>query len=88
MSHRRNHTIKGLNCHVCKGTDVSEKEAENVLLKYESATIKDSLKPEKLKQFRELDGILYYRSRITQDNPFKTEGLDGVPFLDMHEFVS
>ena len=31
---------------------------------------------------------MYYPSRITQDNPFKTEDLDGVPFLDMHEFVS
>ena len=60
INHRRNHTIKGLICHICNGIDVSEREAEKVLLKYETATIKNSLKPEKLKQFGELDGILYY----------------------------
>ena len=60
INHRRNHTFKGLICHICNGIDVSEREAEKVLLKYETATIKNSLKPEKLKQFGELDGILYY----------------------------
>ena len=63
-------------------------EPEDVMIRYETSTIKQSLKPEKLTQFKEHQGILYYQSRITEENPFRTEDLDDVPFLDIHEFTS
>ena len=52
-------------------------------MRYESLVIKATLKPEKLSLFKEVNGVLYYQSRITAENPFTTHDLDQVPFLDV-----
>ena len=87
INHRRNHILSNFNWHICSNCQVPEKDAEDVMSRYETSTKKQSLKPEKLTQFKEHQGILYYQSRITEENPFRTEDLDDVPFLDIHEFT-
>ena len=49
--------------------------------------IKLSLKPEQLQKYSDQDGILYYVSRLSEDNPFCERDLDGVPFMDIHQIV-
>ena len=66
---------------------IQDHEIETVLFRYKSAVIKDTLKPEFLKRFKEQDNILYYQGKITEDNPFQTQDLENIPFLDIHEFT-
>ena len=75
------------NCYICTNSVITESEAELVLLRYETCVIRSSLPFEKLKQFSEHNGILYYQSRLTEENPFRVEDLDKIPFLDLHEFT-
>ena len=41
------------------------------------------MKPEQVQEFEEIDGILYYQGRISQENQLKTQDLDGCKFLDV-----
>ena len=87
LLHRRNHTNRVVSCFICSKSSPSERDAVDVLMRYESLVIKATLKPEKLSLFKEVNGVLYYQSRITAENPFTTHDLDQVPFLDMYEFT-
>ena len=87
LLHWRNHVGPSNQCYVCNQLKILEKDAENVLMRYETQVIKVTLKPDKLNQFKEFDGVLYYQSRITEENLFTTHDLDQVPFLDAHEFT-
>ena len=68
-------------------TRIQDCDAESVLLMYESAVIRDTLKPDLLKRFRDQNGIIYYQGRITEENPFQIHDLEKIPFLDIHEFT-
>ena len=76
LIHRSKHSIPDPQCFVCNQSIISEKIAENVLMKYETLVIKSTLKPDKLNQFKEFNSVLYYQSRITEENPFTTHDLD------------
>ena len=67
--------------------DIQDCDAENVFIRYESAVIRDTLKPGTLQNFRDQDGIIYFQGRITEENPFRTHDLGKIPFLDVHEFT-
>ena len=43
------------------------------------------MKPVLLQEFDEIDGILYYRGRIAQENQLKKQDLEGCTFLDFIE---
>ena len=46
--------------------NIQDCDAENVFIKYESAVIRDTLKPGVLQNFRDQDGIIYFQGRITE----------------------
>ena len=73
-------------CNVCEGEEVTDQEAEMMLYRYETKVIKKTLKSEKIKQFTEEDGILYHQGRHSAENPFRSEDLDEIPFLDFYVF--
>ena len=87
LIHRLKHAVSDPQCFVCNQSIVSEKLAEEVLMRYETLVVKATLKPDKLNQFKEFNSVLYYQSRITEEKPFTTHDLDQVPFLDTHEFT-
>ena len=66
---------------------IQDNDAEAVLVGYESAVIRDTIKPGSLKNFRDQDGIIHIFPRITEENPFRTHDLEKIPFLDVHEFT-
>ena len=43
------------------------------------------MKPEKIRKYENLDGLLYYRSPFMDKTQFKFADLDKIPFLDAHE---
>ena len=60
---------------------------EKVFFLYESRVIRQSFKPEQIKKFECIDGVLCYRSRFMDKTQFKFADLDFVPFLDAHEIT-
>ena len=64
---------------------VLEENVEKSLFRYEIRVIKKSMKPDQVQEFEEIDGILYYQGRITQENQLKTQDLDGCKLLDFIE---
>ena len=48
---------------------IQDNDAEAVLVGYESAVIRDKIKPGSLKNFRDQDGIIHIFPRITEENP-------------------
>ena len=86
IQHRKHQTSKNKSCHICNNEELKDWDAEQVLFKYETQVVKATMKPEKLKAFKEQEGILYHQGRITSKNPFRIKDLDQVPFLDIHEF--
>ena len=64
-----------------------ESRAEEMLFRYESSVINKGMKASYLSRFQEIKGILYYCGRLTEENPFRTQDLDDMLFLDMYEFA-
>ena len=64
---------------------VLEENFEKSLFRYETRVIKESMMPDQLQEFEEIDVILYYRGRIAQENQLKTQDLDRYKFLDFIE---
>ena len=58
------------------------KYAFECLLRVESEHLKATLPPAKLKQFTEINGILHYQSRLSEDNPITTCDLGFEVFFD------
>ena len=65
----------------------SESDLETVFFHYESRVINQSMKPEQIKKYKNMDRVLYYRSRFMDKTQFKVADLDKVPFLDAHEIT-
>ena len=92
LIHRVSHTAEpNPSCRLCivlKEPDYRDnfKLAKDVLYRYESNVIKDSLSPKLISKYKEWEGILYFVGRFSKDNPFSCQNLDGVQFLDKHEF--
>ena len=86
VRHKLHGEVRSFTCSVCEEEEVTDQEAEMMLFRYETKIVKKTLKPEKIKQFTEEDGILYHQGRLSAENPFRSEDLDGIPFLDFYEF--
>ena len=65
----------------------SETDLEKVFFLHESRVIRQSFKPEQIKKFECIDGILCYRSRFMDKTQFKFADLDFILFLDIHEIT-
>ena len=93
MKHGKHKLIPDEKCQVCKHENkmwdvrYMEKKSEDALCKYETKVLKYALKSVQLRTYEEREGILYYSGRLTKEAPLRTEDLDEVPFLDIHEFV-
>ena len=55
------------------------------MFRIETSIIKDTVKPEKLLQYDELDGVLYYQGRLAKEYQFRMRDLDQVSFIDAPE---
>ena len=64
---------------------VLEQNVEKSLFKYETRVIKESMKPDQVQEFEEVDSVLYYQGRIAQENQLKTHDLERCKFLDFME---
>ena len=92
LIHRKNHkSLMDSECRLC--SDLKDPDyrdniqlAKDVLFRYETNVIKESLAPKQLVKYKETEGILYFTGRLTKDNPFTFVDLDKIPFLDTHEF--
>ena len=57
------HLIPDKNCQICEARDnkwdptVIEQNAEKSLFRYETRVIKDSMKPDQVQEFEEVDGV-------------------------------
>lgn len=94
----RTHINKGIStdsCIVCKisnlTTDPIEQDkifttqAKDYLFRQETARIKTLLPKKKIDQFTEKDGILYYESRLSEENQITQTDLDIDIFIDSAE---
>ena len=93
------HLRKGIlfeeQCVICRTLTISDDSIEldkvfailanNYLFQQETARIKMILPPQKIKQFSEKNGILYYESRLSEENQFTQSDLDVNVFTDGHE---
>ena len=61
--------------------------AEEYLFRQESERVRQVTPERKLKKYIEKDGILYFSSRLAEENPFRFRDLDSVPFLDSQEII-
>ena len=65
----------------------SESDLEKVFFLYESRVITQSMRPEQIQKYDNMDGILCYRSRFIDKTLFKFVDLEEVPFLDVHKIT-
>jgi len=92
LFHRKDHkSLINSECRLCsdlKDPDYRDNYqlAKEVMFRYETSVVKESLSPKQLAKYREHNGILYFTGRLTKENPFTFVDLDKIPFLDTHEF--
>ena len=91
-SHTANNNARD-DCIECKkeGTQICDSleytaAAEKAVFRLESAIIKKTVHPSKLKDFRDIDGVLYYVGRLDQANQISFRDVDFSIFLDNCEF--
>ena len=60
---------------------------ESILFKHETNQIKATSSKAKLTRFKEVDGILVFSGRLSEENPFRFEDLDNIPFLDAPDII-
>ena len=65
----------------------SETDLEKVFFLFESRVICQSLKPEQIKKFECIDGIMYFRYWFMDKTLFKFADLDFIPFLAVLEIT-
>ena len=92
----RSHENRGTHdehCIECKKQDHQvfesqeyEKAAEKAVLRMETSAIKKNIHPSRLKDFKEINGILYYAGRLDQANQISFRDIDFSMFLDNSEF--
>ena len=89
LKHRTKHKYSVQECELCypvKRPDPrnNHQESKDVMYRFETKRLKESLSKRQLEKFKYHQGILYYESRISKENPFKFKDLDKVPFIDVH----
>ena len=90
LKHRL-HLIPDKNCVICEAGDnpwnptENEKEVEKSLFRYKTRVIMECLKLERIQEYEEAEGILFYQGRINPENQLRTQDLDGCKFLDFME---
>ena len=96
------HTKKGEQtsnrCNMCKALESSDdkieqdkyytQKAKEHLFRQETSRIKSIMPAQKLKQFTEHDGILYYESRLSTENQITQSDLDVNVFFDNSEITT
>ena len=80
------HLIQDPDCQICSqgrawDPRTDENGAEKILFRIETSIIKDTVKTEKLLQYCELDGVLYYQGRLPKEYQFRITDLDQVSFI-------
>ena len=80
------HLIQDSDCRICSqgrawDPKTDENGAEKILFRIETSIIKDTVKTEKLLQYCELDGVLYYQGRLPKEYQFRITDLDQVSFI-------
>ena len=65
----------------------SESDLEKVFFLYESSVINQSMKPEQIRKYENVDRVIYYRSRFMDKTQFEFPDLDFIPLLDTHEII-
>ena len=61
--------------------------SKNALYRYETERIKNEYGRKKLVKYFESNRILYFKGRLSDNNPFRFRDLDKIPFLDCKEFT-
>ena len=89
LKHRTCHKYSVQECEICTPVKIPDprnnhQESKNTLFRFESKRLSKSLGKKQLEKFTWNQGILYYQSRISEENPFKFKDLDMVPFIDAH----
>ena len=85
--HKTFHGYSVVDCRRCQETESKDprdnhQKSKDILFKNESKLIAETLSSKQLSRFTENEGILYFRSRILNENPFKFKDLDRIPFFD------
>ena len=60
----------------------SESDLEKVFFLHESRVINQSMKPEQIRKYENLDGVLCYRSQFMDKPKFNFADLDKIPFSE------
>ena len=89
LKHRTCHKYSVQECEICEPVKIPDprknhQESKDTLFRFESKRLSKSLSKKQLEKFTWNQGILYYQSRISEENPFKFKDLDMVPFIDPH----
>ena len=73
--------------HVSTDFSYYTNKAYQTIFKHETAIISKLLMKKDIEKFSLHNGILMSHSRLSTENPFRFEDLDGIPFLDAPEIV-
>ena len=89
LKHKTTHKYSVQGCEIChpeKSRDPrnNHQESKDIMYRFETKRLKDTLSKKQLEKFEYYQGVLYYESRINKENPFKFKDLDKVPFIDAH----
>ena len=87
VKHKTFHGYSVVECRRCLDGERDDprdnhQKSKDVLFKYESKIVLKTLSDKQLSKFTENEGILYFHSRISNENPFKFKDLDRIPFFD------
>ena len=87
ITHKTFHGYSVVDCRRCQETERKDprenhQKSKDILFKNESKLITETLSSKRLSKFMEKEGILYFRSRVSNENPFKFKDLDRIPFFD------
>ena len=97
--HIKKGVSENLNCLFCKSAKISDPQslkfrklyrqhAMDYLLRKESTNLKQTLSQAKLKNYTEINGILYYHSRLTEEAQVTSADIDVDVFFDSDEIRS
>ena len=65
-----------------------QNQVDMVIFQYETRMLKKSLPAAKLSKYIEQNKVLYYPGRLSEDNPFRIQDTDAIPFLDTPDIVA
>ena len=97
--HKKKGELTKNNCPLCRAIEdtnndatecgkIFREHARNLLFRQESTRVKSVLPAKKLESLVEVDGILYFESRLSEENPVTQKDLDFDIFFDNKEIKS